>query len=132
MLYPIFAMFMLTMTVFILNLIVRVRAVTSGKVPVTYFKTFEGPAADRQLTQFSNHIRNLFEMPVLFYVVSLAIMILGKVDPAYILLGWLFFVCRVVHSFIHLTYNKVPHRLAAFMASNTVLVVMWVKLVLAV
>jgi hypothetical protein len=33
---------------------------------------------------------------------------------------------RVVHSLIHLSYNDVYHRLAAFAASNGVLLVLWV------
>jgi hypothetical protein len=129
MLYPLFAMFLLTMSVFLANLYLRVRAVKNGTVSMTYFKTFEGPSTNRQLDQFSNHIRNLFEMPVLFYVVSLAVMVLNRVDDLFINLGWMYCLTRLIHSYIHLTYNKVPHRLAAFMASNIVLVVMWVRLV---
>jgi hypothetical protein len=37
-----------------------------------------------------------------------------------------------VHSLIHLTYNKVFHRLAAFAAGNALLLVIWIRLVLAV
>jgi hypothetical protein len=33
---------------------------------------------------------------------------------------------RFVHSAIHLTYNNIMHRLAAFTASNFVLIVLWV------
>jgi hypothetical protein len=38
----------------------------------------------------------------------------------------------VVHSIVHLTYNNVVHRLAAFAASAVVLFILWVKLFLAV
>ena len=38
---------------------------------------------------------------------------------------WAFVVLRVVHSLIHLSYNRVVHRLAAFTASNVALVGLW-------
>jgi len=47
-------------------------------------------------------------------------------------LAWAYVACRALHSLIHLTYNNVLHRLAAFAASNVVLLVIWIRLVLAV
>ena len=40
--------------------------------------------------------------------------------------AWLYVALRLVHSAIHLTYNKVRHRLIPFATSNVVLVVYWV------
>jgi hypothetical protein len=50
--------------------------------------------------QASDNFRNLFEVPVLFYV----------------------------HSFIHLTYNRVMHRFAVYVLSTVVLLVLWAAL----
>ena len=41
-------------------------------------------------------------------------------------IAWTYVALRIVHSLIHLTYNHVMHRLAAFTASNVALVVLWV------
>jgi hypothetical protein len=54
------------------------------------------------------------------------------VDAAGLALAWAYVACRALHSLIHLTYNNVLHRLAAFAASNVVLLVIWIRLVLAV
>lgn len=35
---------------------------------------------------------------------------------------------RMAHSTIHLTYNRVRHRLVAFAASNVVLIMLWTNL----
>ncbi len=40
--------------------------------------------------------------------------------------AWLYVALRVVHSLIHCTYNKVMHRLSAFVASFALLVALWV------
>jgi len=45
-------------------------------------------------------------------------------------LAWLYVASRIAHSLVHLTYNNVIHRLAAFSASNLVLLLLWVRLVL--
>jgi hypothetical protein len=57
---------------------------------------------------------------------------IGAVDGAALALAWAYVASRGVHSLIHLTYNNVFHRLAAFAAGNVVLLVIWIRLVLAV
>jgi len=69
---------------------------------------------------------NLLELPVLFYVACLLIYTTDVTSPTMIAVAWLYVGLRVVHSLIHLSYNDVLHRLAAFAASNLVLVVLWI------
>lgn len=65
-------------------------------------------------------------MPTLFYVACLTALLL-KLDSALLVyLGWGYVVLRGVHAFIHLTYNKVFHRLTAFMLSNFLVIAMWI------
>jgi hypothetical protein len=40
-------------------------------------------------------------------------------------LAWIYVGLRVVHSAIHLSYNRVTHRLIPFALSNGVLSVIW-------
>ena len=40
--------------------------------------------------------------------------------------AWAYVALRIVHSLIHLTYNRVMHRLTAFAISSTVLALLWV------
>jgi hypothetical protein len=71
---------------------------------------------------------NLLEFPVLFYVGALMFDVAGKVDWISLTLAWCYVGCRAVHSVIHLTYNDVSHRLAAFTTSNVVLILFWIVL----
>jgi hypothetical protein len=68
---------------------------------------------------------NLLEVPVLFYVVCLVYFVSGITAAAFVTLAWAYVATRVVHSLIHVTYNKVMHRLIAFVASNIIVVTMW-------
>jgi hypothetical protein len=69
---------------------------------------------------------NLLELPMLFYVVGILLYITGGASHLVVALAWAFVALRVVHSLIHLTYNHVLHRLAAFTLSNVALVLLWV------
>jgi hypothetical protein len=71
---------------------------------------------------------NLLESPVLFYTASLLILILQRSDTVFVRLAWAYVALRIVHSAVHLTYNSVLHRLLIFVASNVVLVVMWLRI----
>ena len=43
-------------------------------------------------------------------------------------LAWAYVGLRVAHSAIHLTYNRVRHRLVVFAVGNVVLVMLWTNL----
>ena len=69
---------------------------------------------------------NLLELPMLFYVVGLMSFVTNRVSMTVLVLSWAYVAARGVHSAIHLTYNKVLHRLIAFAASNAILIALWV------
>ncbi len=56
---------------------------------------------------------------LLFYVAVLP-------TPTAIWLAWAYVGLRALHGVVHLTYDRVIHRLVLFAASNGVLVVLWV------
>ncbi len=78
------------------------------------------------------NFRNLFEAPVLFYIVCILMLISANVGNTGLWLAWAFVALRGVHSFIHCTYNAVMHRFYAYAASSIVLGVMMVRLALEV
>jgi len=63
---------------------------------------------------------------MLFYVVCVLLFVTSGVTFIAVVLAWAYVGLRVIHSAIHLTYNRVPHRLVAFAMSNAVLVALWV------
>ncbi len=75
----------------------------------------------------ANNLKNLFELPVLFYALVLLLLQTGQVDSVYTLCAFGFFVTRVVHSAIHCTYNRVMHRFSVYCISSLFLWAMVVR-----
>ena len=125
---PVFALAGLTFTVLLLIPIARFRAVMADQVAVDDF-AFGGSGRVPQRTELPNrNYMNLLEMPVLFYVACVAFYMTNTVDRTALILAWSYVALRAVHSAIHISYNKVIHRLSVFVASNVVLVVLWLRL----
>ena len=73
----------------------------------------------------ADNFRNLFEMPVLFYLALVVAAMTGQVTTIVLVLAWTYVGARVVHSAIHCTYNKVMHRFRAYALSVFVLLALW-------
>jgi hypothetical protein len=76
----------------------------------------------------SNNLKNLFELPVLFYAAVLLSLVLMIQDPTLVRLAWGFVLLRIVHSAVHCTYNNVTHRFVAYALSSLFLLFMWIRL----
>ena len=76
----------------------------------------------------ADNYANLFESPVLFYVAIVLTLILMLQDNVLVVLSWTYVACRYIHSFIHVTYNRVMHRFGVFVFSSFVLLAIWVRL----
>jgi len=124
--YPMLAMFLWTFAVMLRNVQVRVRSVLKGELTNEYFELFQGGTPSDVVNKTGNNLRNLFEFPVLFYVVLTAAALLGKAESFVVVLAWLYVGLRIGHSIIHLTINKVPVRFAFYFLSNLVLLALWV------
>jgi hypothetical protein len=70
---------------------------------------------------------NLLELPLLFYVACLLMLVTGKFDGAQIALAWVFVLTRGIHAIIHIGFNHVPLRFAAFFAGSVTLGVLWIR-----
>jgi hypothetical protein len=73
----------------------------------------------------ADNYRNLFEMPVLFYLALVVAALTDQTTSLVLGLAWGYVAARVLHSFIHCTYNKVMHRFRAFALSALVLLALW-------
>ncbi len=124
-LYPLFAMALLTLLVSVRMLRMRVRAVREGSLRLSYFRTNQGAEAPMPLTQTTQHFDNLFEMPVLFYVITIIIYVTHSATPLLLVLAWAYVGLRLGHAYVHMTYNNVLHRLNVFLASTLVMFAMW-------
>lgn len=76
-------------------------------------------------TQAADNFKNLFEVPVLFYTLCAILAFAEHVSVFYVVGAWFFVALRYIHSFIHLTYNRVMHRFAVYALSTALLFLMW-------
>jgi hypothetical protein len=129
--YPMFAMFVLTAVVLLKLFFARVRAVRHGEVQVGYYRLYQGAAEPASSAALARHFANLFEAPVLFYAVCLAAAATHRDTTVLIALAWCYVAARVVHALVHLTSNRLRWRIRAYMSSWAVLAAMWVALLLA-
>ncbi|MGH8134935.1 MAG: MAPEG family protein [Steroidobacteraceae bacterium] len=88
--------------------------------------TVYAAAGKLENTQAADNFRNLFEVPVMFYVLCVAIAITGGSTPGLMLAAWIFVGLRALHSLIHVSYNRVVHRFLVYAASTLLLFGMWV------
>ncbi|MFC0677709.1 MAPEG family protein [Lysobacter korlensis] len=123
--HPAIAMAALTFAVSIRLLFSRVGTMRSERIHPQSVATSAAMAARMSDSRAADNFRNLFELPVLFYMALVVAAVSGLVTPAVLLLAWAFVALRVVHSAIHCTYNKVMHRFYAYIAGWAVLVALW-------
>jgi len=76
----------------------------------------------------ADNFRNLFELPVLFYLALVICAQTGSVNIVTLGLAWAFVELRIVHSAIHCGYNRVLHRFYAYVAGFFVLVALWLAI----
>lgn len=133
MIYPMFAMVILTVAVLVKTVLVRFKAVREGQVSVRYFKTFsEGGNPPERMLQAQRHFSNLFEMPVLFYAGCLAAMVTPVLTADVQIWAWLFVAARVAHAWIHMGVNSIRPRMLAFGVGVVAVCGLWVTVVLRV
>ena len=130
--YPMFAMVLLTGTTLILLFRGRLKAVKEGKVTPKYFQIYQGEVEPAATAQRARHFVNLFEAPTLFYAACLAAMATGQTGLTTVVLAWAYVVARFVHSYIHLGGNVLQARIGAYFTSWTVLIALWTWLVVGV
>ena len=83
------------------------------------------PNWPKQATQYANAFSNQFELPVLFYVLTVLAWVLRHADLVFVVMAWLFVLLRVAHAYVHVTSNRVEQRGSLFGAGAVVLLLMW-------
>ena len=77
-------------------------------------------------TQFANSFANQFELPVLFYVLTILEIVTHNADLLFVVLAWIFVAMRILQAVVHVTSNNVRVRGACYGIGAFVLLVMWV------
>ncbi len=69
----------------------------------------------------SNNLKNLFELPVVFYALCGFLLLSQRVDAVFLYAAWAYVALRALHSAIHCTINSVQDRFTAYFLSSLVL-----------
>lgn len=120
---PLFAMLALTGLVLLATAVVRNLAVALGKASLGYYRRYMGNTPDERIERPAQLFNNLVQVPVLFYVVCLLMMVQGQTDSVQVTLAWMFVILRVIHGLILLVWNHVPWRFTSYAAGVITLIV---------
>lgn len=126
--YPLFGMFVLSAVILMTMFRARVRAVKSGQIKVGYFKTYESSNLPEDVIKTARHFSNLFETPILFYVICILGMILSVDSSLFVTLAWSYVVARAVHAYVHIGRNKLQIRMSVYTLSWLIMAAMWIIL----
>lgn len=115
--YPLFIMLLLPFLVLVKLFLTRATEMKLKKIhPQTV-------ATRSQMSQYniaigaSENFLNLFEMPIIFYALTLFFIFSQIQSTPIVILAWIYVISRYFHSYIQSTYNKVMHRFYAFAIS---------------
>lgn len=124
---PVIVLVMLTLAVLGYTGYKRFSAGFAGRVKGHDFRYGENANVPPDVAVANRNFMNLLEAPVLFYTFCIVAYVTHQAGIWAVALAWLYVALRIVHTFIHLTYNKILHRFSSYALSNLVLLVMWLK-----
>jgi hypothetical protein len=124
-LLPLFVEVLLTFGLMLWMGRARIGSVTTGQVKVRDIALGQSAWPER-VQQVSNAYHNQFQMPVLFYVLTILAIVTRQADLLFVVMAWLFVLLRVGHAAVHVTSNRVSRRFFIFLAGTIVLLLMWI------
>ncbi|MBI4782185.1 MAG: MAPEG family protein [Oscillatoriophycideae cyanobacterium NC_groundwater_1537_Pr4_S-0.65um_50_18] len=105
---PFFAMVFLTLLVWVYMYIRRISFITSRKLtPKDLIPSAFAQISPPSVSNPSDNLKNLFEIPIIFYALVLYLFITKQVDAVYVSAAWVFVVFRALHSAVHCTFNRI-------------------------
>lgn len=120
---PVLSLMLLTALVWVYLFIRRIGYLSKHKIDAEQLKSPEQVVAllPEPINSPANNLRNLFELPVLFYALCLSLLFTAAVDNLYIYLAWGFVLFRALHSLVHCTFNNVNIRFLCYLLSSLLL-----------
>lgn len=102
----------------------RYFAVKSGEAKVGQYKVRSTEPSSS--VTVANNLINQFELPVLFYVLCLALHLTNGVNYLTLALTWIFVASRYFHAWVHLTSNNLLLRSRSFFLGAVILLLAWI------
>ena len=90
------------------------------------------PNWSKPALQVQYSFSNQFELPVLFYVLTILAYVTHHAGTLFVVLAWVFVIFRVLQAYVHVTNNKVRLRGAFFGISALALAIMWIVFIVEI
>jgi len=130
---PFFATMLLTLTVWAYMYGRRLPFIFSSGLDPKQMTPLElARLSPPQVSNPSDNLKNLFELPTVFYAIVLYLFVTNRVDAVYVGAAWLFFLFRAMHSAVHCTFNFIPLRFVLYVISAGALWFMVLRSAIAV
>ena len=115
-LQPMLGMMVLTAVVWFVMYARRIPAMQKAHKPVQVYTTPDKivELLPEEVNNSANNLKNLFELPVVFYALCLYLYVTGTAQQPDVIAAWIFLVFRVFHSAIQCTVNVVMLRFTTY------------------
>ena len=123
-LLPLFVEVILTFLLWFYMAALRTRDLNSGAVRPDAIALRE-PNWSKQTLKVAYSFANQFELPVLFYVLTILAYVTHLAGLIFVVLAWVFVIFRVLHAFVHVTNNVVRVRGTLYGVAAVALAINW-------
>ena len=123
-LLPLFVEVILTFLLWVFMAVLRTRDFNSGAVRPDQIALRESNWPPRT-RQFAYAFSNQFEIPVLFYVLTILAYVTHLAGLIFVILAWIFVIFRILHAYVHVTSNIVRLRGTFYGVAVVALAVNW-------
>lgn len=124
---PITALVVLTGVIWVMMVVVRNATVIRGITNMDYYRDYSVFAPPEWVERPARTFNNLLQVPVLFYLVCVLMLVTKRFDQAQLMLAWAYVAVRVLHATILIGWNYVPYRFGSWLASCITLCIIWVR-----
>jgi hypothetical protein len=90
------------------------------------------PNWSKPALQVQYSFSNQFELPVLFYVLTILAYVTHHAGILFVVLAWVFVIFRLCQAYVHVTNNKVMLRGAFFGISAAALAINWIVFIVEI
>lgn len=90
------------------------------------------PNWSKPALQVQYSFSNQFELPVLFYVLTILAYVTHHAGTLFVVLAWVFVIFRLLQAYVHVTNNKVRLRGMFFGISALALAIMWIVFIIQI
>ena len=126
--YPVFPLAFLTFFSLAHYNRVLSREHNNNNIKSEWFRLYKGDLPDPAII-VREHYKNLFELPIFFFLLCIISYLLDRVESIDVILAWIFVIFKIIHSSVRLTTNNTRKRAYSFTICYFALLSGWILLV---